>query len=67
MPRDESPRSEQAWKKYDNDLFQTGRLITCGLYINIILVDYVRTIINLNRTDSRWNLVRLKTRDSILD
>jgi Animal haem peroxidase len=23
--------------KYDNDLFQTGRLITCGLYINIIL------------------------------
>lgn len=26
-----------AWKKYDNDLFQTGRLITCGLYMNITL------------------------------
>jgi hypothetical protein len=26
------------WKKYDNDLFQTGRLITCGLYINVVLV-----------------------------
>lgn len=28
---------EKAMKKYDNDLFQTGRLITCGLYINITL------------------------------
>lgn len=27
--------SKAAWTKYDNDLFQTGRLITCGLYINI--------------------------------
>ncbi|KAL5375464.1 hypothetical protein DPSP01_011163 [Paraphaeosphaeria sporulosa] len=43
-------------KKYDNDLFQTGRLVTCGLYVNIILIDYVRTILNLNRTDSNWQL-----------
>ncbi|KAF2447352.1 heme peroxidase [Karstenula rhodostoma CBS 690.94] len=43
-------------KKYDNDIFQTGRLITCGLYVNIILIDYVRTILNLNRTDSNWQL-----------
>jgi linoleate 8R-lipoxygenase/9,12-octadecadienoate 8-hydroperoxide 8R-isomerase len=42
--------------KYDNDLFQTGRLVTCGLYVNIILVDYVRTILDLNRTDSNWQL-----------
>jgi linoleate 8R-lipoxygenase/9,12-octadecadienoate 8-hydroperoxide 8R-isomerase len=42
--------------KYDNDLFQTGRLITCGLYVNIILKDYVRTILNLNRTNSVWDL-----------
>ena len=42
--------------KYDNDLFQTGRLITCGLYVNCILKDYVRTILNLNRTDSQWDL-----------
>lgn len=47
---------EAAWKKYDNDLFQTARLITCGLYVNIILVDYVRTILDLNRTDSNWQL-----------
>ncbi|KAI1141068.1 linoleate diol synthase precursor [Hypoxylon sp. FL0543] len=45
-----------AWRKYDNDLFQTGRLITCGLYINIILKDYVRTILNVNRTNSTWDL-----------
>ena len=25
--------AEKAWVKYDNDLFQTGRLVTCGLYI----------------------------------
>lgn len=25
--------TEGAWAKYDNDLFQTGRLVTCGLYI----------------------------------
>lgn len=41
---------------YDEALFQTGRLVTTGLYVNIILKDYVRTILNLNRVDSLWNL-----------
>ena len=45
-----------AWTKYDNDLFQTGRLITCGLYINITLYDYLRTIVNLNRDNTTWTL-----------
>ena len=31
-------------------------LITSGLYINITLTDYVRTIIGLNRTNSTWTL-----------
>ncbi|EGE05562.1 fatty acid oxygenase [Trichophyton equinum CBS 127.97] len=48
--------TEKAWAKYDNDLFQTGRLITCGLYINITLYDYVRTIINLTRSNTTWSL-----------
>ncbi|KAL7621351.1 hypothetical protein AAE478_008672 [Parahypoxylon ruwenzoriense] len=48
--------SVEAWKKYDNDLFQTGRLITCGLYVNIVLKDYVRTILNINRSSSTWGL-----------
>jgi Animal haem peroxidase len=34
-PKDSSGMDEYA--RYDNDLFQTGRLITCGLYVNIIL------------------------------
>ncbi|KAI6089298.1 linoleate diol synthase precursor [Hypoxylon rubiginosum] len=46
----------EGWEKYDNDLFQTGKLITCGLYVNIILKDYVRTILNVNRTNSTWDL-----------
>lgn len=45
-----------AYATWDNDLFQTARLVTCGLYVNIILKDYVRTILNLNRTDSAWSL-----------
>ncbi|KAL4864550.1 hypothetical protein BDV12DRAFT_205631 [Aspergillus spectabilis] len=45
-----------AMAKYDDDLFQTARLITCGIYINITLYDYLRTIINLNRDDTTWNL-----------
>lgn len=48
--------AEKSWAKYDNDLFQTGRLVTCGLYINITLLDYLRTIVNLNRTNSTWTL-----------
>jgi hypothetical protein len=41
----ENEASVAAWKKHDNDLFQTARLITSGLYINITLIDYVRNII----------------------
>ncbi|EDN03804.1 hypothetical protein HCAG_01669 [Histoplasma mississippiense (nom. inval.)] len=55
FPKPAEP-SGKAYAKYDNDLFQTGRLITCGLYINIILKDYLRTILNINRTDSDWSL-----------
>ena len=53
-PKDGLPTeiSEKAWKKYDNDLFQTGRLICCGFYINITLYDYLRTIVNLNRSNT---------------
>ncbi|KAF2221042.1 heme peroxidase [Elsinoe ampelina] len=44
------------YKTYDEEVFQTARLITCGLYVNIILLDYVGTILNLNRTESDWQL-----------
>ncbi|KAL4949304.1 heme peroxidase [Aspergillus filifer] len=48
--------AEKAWAKRDEDLFQTGRLVTCGLFINITLYDYLRTIVNLNRVNSTWCL-----------
>jgi hypothetical protein len=48
--------NEKAEAKRDNDLFQTARLITCGLYISIIVHDYVPVIINLNRVDTTWTL-----------
>lgn len=47
-PALEGEKAEAAWKKYDNDLFQTARLITSGLYINITLLDYVRNIVNVS-------------------
>lgn len=47
---------EKDLDKREDDLFQTARLITCGLYVNMILIDYVRTILNLNRTDDNWQL-----------
>ncbi|KAK4101146.1 heme peroxidase, partial [Parathielavia hyrcaniae] len=55
-PALEGERAAAAWKKYDNDLFQTARLVTSGLYINITLLDYVRNIVNLNRVDTTWTL-----------
>ncbi|PLN76109.1 heme peroxidase [Aspergillus taichungensis] len=56
-----NPKSSQyaaAEAKRENDLFQTGRLVTCGLYVNIILGDYLRTILNLNSNpvNSDWKL-----------
>ncbi|KAG5949373.1 hypothetical protein E4U53_005905 [Claviceps sorghi] len=47
---------EAAWRKRDEDLFETARLVTSGLYINITVVDYVRNIVNLNRVDTPWTL-----------
>ncbi|KAH6985528.1 heme peroxidase [Ilyonectria destructans] len=48
---------EDAEREIDKDLFNTARLVTCGLYVNIILSDYTRTILNLNYApDSSWVL-----------
>ncbi|KAI9724613.1 MAG: hypothetical protein M1828_003636 [Chrysothrix sp. TS-e1954] len=57
-PSDKLPeeKAKKAWAKYDNDLFQTARLVTGGLYINITLIDYVGVIVNLNRSNTTWTL-----------
>jgi hypothetical protein len=36
--------------------FLTDDRVTCGLYINIVLNDYVRAILGLNRINTAWNL-----------
>ncbi|KIW60956.1 hypothetical protein PV05_01130 [Exophiala xenobiotica] len=65
IPKDEN--DTQGISQLDNDLFQTARLVTCGLYVNIILNDYVRTILNLNRTDSTWTLDPRKNFGDVFD
>ncbi|EEY19470.1 linoleate diol synthase [Verticillium alfalfae VaMs.102] len=52
----DSNTRKRALEILDNDLFQTGRLIVCGLYINMILHDYLRVILGLNHTASTWSL-----------
>ncbi|CAN8096303.1 unnamed protein product [Discula destructiva] len=64
-----SPVYKEALLKRDNDLFQTGRLITCGLYVNIVLGDYLRTILNLNdnSVNSDWRLDPRGAFNSVFD
>lgn len=41
--------------------------VTSGLYVNIILTDYVRTILNLNQSNSTWTLDPRISLDDPLD
>ena len=56
LPGMSAEEAAEVLKKRDEELFQTARLVTSGLYINITLIDYVRNIINLNRVDTTWTL-----------
>ncbi|CCX12338.1 heme peroxidase [Pyronema domesticum] len=47
---------EEGMKWRDEQIFQTARLITNGLYVNISLHDYLRAIANVPATDSDWTL-----------
>lgn len=46
----------KALAKQDHDLFNTARLITCGLYVNIFLHDYLRGLTNTHSSNSNWVL-----------
>ena len=52
----ESEREKWANDKLDEDLFQTARLITCGMYINISIHDYLRVLMLVHEKDSPWTL-----------
>ncbi|KAI1377390.1 heme peroxidase [Hypoxylon crocopeplum] len=54
---DASPADRaRAVAKQDHDLFNTARLVTGGLYINICLHDYLRAITNTHHSESDWTL-----------
>ncbi|KAM0748536.1 linoleate diol synthase [Meredithblackwellia eburnea MCA 4105] len=50
----------------DEDLFQTARLINCGFFVNVVFYDYIRVILNQNRTKSTWALFPNSTIKSVL-
>ncbi|KAK1977598.1 linoleate diol synthase [Colletotrichum cereale] len=45
-----------AWDKQDDDLFNTARLITQGMYVNISIHDYLRTLMGFHQFDSDFTL-----------
>ncbi|KAF4445770.1 heme peroxidase [Fusarium austroafricanum] len=45
-----------AWDKLDEDLFQTARLITCGMYIQISIHDYLRALMGFHNFDTNFTL-----------
>lgn len=42
----------KALAKQDHDLFNTARLIVCGMYASIALGDYLRAIMNLHSVNT---------------
>ncbi|KAK8032041.1 linoleate diol synthase [Apiospora arundinis] len=40
----------------DEALYQMARHITCRLYVNIILNDYLRTLLGINKSNTAWDL-----------
>ncbi|KAI1329875.1 heme peroxidase-domain-containing protein [Xylariaceae sp. FL0255] len=47
---------QAAWSKLDDDLFNTARLITCGMYIQISIHDYLRALMGFHQFDTTFTL-----------
>ncbi|KAK3364554.1 hypothetical protein B0T25DRAFT_576792 [Lasiosphaeria hispida] len=47
---------DAAWDKLDDDLFNTARLITCGLYIQVSIHDYLRALMGFHQYDTNFTL-----------
>ncbi|KAJ3546103.1 hypothetical protein NM208_g2174 [Fusarium decemcellulare] len=47
---------EAAWNKQDDDIFNTARLITCGMYIQISVHDYLRALMGFHQFDTNFTL-----------
>ncbi|KAL8697068.1 MAG: hypothetical protein Q9224_002486 [Gallowayella concinna] len=51
-----SKAHEAAWDKLDDDLFNTARLITCGIYVNVSIHDYLRALMGFHQYDTNFTL-----------
>jgi hypothetical protein len=47
---------DAAWDKLDDDLFNTARLVTCGLYIQVAIHDYLRALMGFHQFDTNFTL-----------
>lgn len=47
---------QAAWDKQDDDLFNTARLITCGMYIQISVHDYLRALMGFHQFNTNFTL-----------
>jgi hypothetical protein len=47
---------DAAWNKLDDDLFNTARLITCGMYIQISIHDYLRALMGFHQFNTNFTL-----------
>ncbi|KAK0648984.1 heme peroxidase-domain-containing protein [Cercophora newfieldiana] len=47
---------DAAWDKLDDDLFNTARLITCGMYIQISIHDYLRALMGFHQFNTNFTL-----------
>jgi hypothetical protein len=47
---------QAAWDKLDDDLFNTARLITCGIYIQVAIHDYLRALMGFHKWDTNFTL-----------
>ncbi len=45
-----------AWTKLDDDLFNTARLITCGIYVQVAIHDYLRALMGFHQFDTNFTL-----------
>ncbi|KAJ9604588.1 hypothetical protein H2200_010701 [Cladophialophora chaetospira] len=54
--RDFEAGYDAAWDKLDDDLFNTARLITCGMYVQISVHDYLRALMGFHQYNTNFTL-----------
>ncbi|KAG8854899.1 hypothetical protein FRB96_007299 [Tulasnella sp. 330] len=59
--RDLSGMTPQQRNKQDEDIFQTARLVNCGTVINVVLSDYLSSILGLVRSGNSFSLDLLES------